>query len=96
MNAFQIMITRLESASEFLEEHEQTREQEGVDKAINILQTLERWCEAYPESMFPPVTTKEWKKTHMILERANYSGSRIAADCMRHVTEGFKKVLHDE
>jgi len=93
ITAFEIMINRLESTSEFLYEHEQIGEQEAVDKAIEILQTLERWCDAYPEHIFTPVN---WPDYHRALEHAGLSGTAAAADCMRHVTNGFKKVLHDD
>ena len=92
---FQTMVARLESASEFLEETEQTGEQEAVDKAIEILQNLNSWCNAYPEDIFIPMSKTDWEEHHKVLEAAGRSGTAAAADSMRHVTEGFKKVLHD-
>lgn len=86
---FEDMIRCMESASN---DNPVAEQQEAIDKAIDILQTLESWCDAYPEDIFKPVN---WSAVHKALEHAGLNGSAVAADCMRHVTEGFKKVLHD-
>lgn len=93
---FTELIFRLESARDYLYENEQTREEDGVDKAIDILQKLESWCDAYPEDIFIPMSSDDWKEHHALLKGSDRSGSAAAADCMRHVVNGFKKVLHDE
>lgn len=68
---------------------------ESVDRAINILQTLDQWCDAYPPDIFLPMTSEDWVEHHRFLKGSNRSGSAAAADCMRHVVNGFKKVLHE-
>ncbi len=93
MNKFKKLIDGLENASWFCENDSMFDHQKDIDKAIEILQTLEQWCDAYPEQMFKPV---DWPKVHKALEVAGVSGSAVAADCMRYTVNGFKKVLHDD
>ena len=93
MNKFEDMIDKLEQASDYIFHVSNEPDlAEAIEKATNILQTLDRWCDAYPEDIFKPV---DWPAVHKALEDAGLNGSGVAADCMRHVTEGFKKVLHD-
>ncbi len=93
---FQKLINDLEVASSHFEVGGDFECEEAVDKAIEILQKLESWCNAYPEKMFPPPTKIDWVSIHSALKRHGFSGSVIAADCMRHTVNGFKKVLHDD
>ena len=92
MNKFEILIDELSHASDQLERINEPDLAAAVEKATNILQTLERWCDAYPEKIFKPVV---WDKVHKALKASNISGSAVAADCMRYTVNGFKKVLHD-
>lgn len=92
MTKFEDMIRCMESASD---DNPVAEQQDAIDKAIEILQKLDRWCNAYPTTIFPEMTSLEWKEHHRILEKAGRSGTAAAADCMRHTVNGFKKVIHD-
>ena len=81
--------TNFEQLIEDLEEYEPL----AIDKAVEILQRINQWCDAYPENIFIPMTTEDWKNHHQVLKEANRSGSSAAADSMRHVIHGIKKVL---
>lgn len=96
MNNFEKMIETLEMTMHGCDARGHTDEAKAVEKAIEILQVLDRWCDAYPTTIFPAMSKRDWKRHHKTL-KASYcrSGSAAAADCMRHVTDGFKKVLHD-
>ncbi len=92
MNKFEILIDELGHAIDQLEKIDEPDLAAAVYKATDVLQTLERWCDAYPEKIFKPVV---WAEVHKALEAANISGSAVAADSMRYTVKGFKKVLHD-
>ena len=81
--------TNFEQLIEDLEEYEPL----AIDKAVEILQRINQWCDAYPEDIFIPMTTEDWKNHHQVLKEANRSGSAAAADSMRHVIRGIKEVL---
>lgn len=92
------MIVGLEIASSILDEgiggSEESDAADSVDRAIDILQHLNSWCDAYPETIFLPMTKPDWIEHHRLLKDAKRSGSSAAADSMRHVVSGFKKVLN--
>ena len=56
---------------------------------------IEQWSKAYPEDIFIPMTTEDWKEHHELLRGASRSGSAAAADSMRHVVKGIQKILDD-
>jgi len=56
---------------------------------------IEQWAKAYPEDIFIPMTSEDWKQHHEILKGANRSGSAAAADSMRHVAVGMQKILDE-
>jgi len=87
-------IDRLQLASEALETGNLLLSAQSVDKAIDILQQLRSWCNAYPEDIFIPMTPEDWKNHHEILKCAERSGSAAAADSMRHVVNGVMRVLN--
>lgn len=92
MNDFEKTINTLTNAAD---DNPVAEQADAIFWAISVLQQLDQWCDAYPEDIFIPMTKKDWKDHHTILENADRSGSAAAADCMRHVVRGFKKVLHE-
>ena len=56
---------------------------------------IEQWAKAYPEDIFIPMTTEDWKEHHELLRGASRSGSAAAGDCMRHVAKGMQKILDE-
>jgi hypothetical protein len=85
------LINTLEEASE---DSHVRRHQDAIDKAIDILQQLDQWCNAYPEDIFIPMTSEDWADHHKVLKKARRSGSAAAADCMRYTINGIKKVIN--
>jgi len=94
MNKFEQLIRDLDSAAGTCEIEDQDPEAEAVYRAIEILERLNQWCDAYPEDIFIPMSAEDWKEHHEILRKAKRSGSAAAADSMRHVVNGFKRELH--
>lgn len=88
---FKLLIARLNRAEEDLLSRDMIKEAGAVDRAVGILQMLHQWNDAYPEHIFKPV--KNWEFVHEVLKKHGLSGDAIAADCMRHVTNGIKKAI---
>ncbi len=64
-------------------------------RLADAIDKIEQWAKAYPEDIFIPMSKKDWKNHHEILKRADRSGSAAAADSMRHVAVGMKKILDE-
>lgn len=66
-----------------------------LDNLADAIGKIESWARAYPEDIFIPMTTEDWKEHHEILKGASRSGSAAAADSMRHVCVGIQKILDE-
>lgn len=80
----------------------ETLESVGPEETVRLLYSLaeaigkiEQWAKAYPEDIFIPMTTEDWKEHHEILKGAKRSGSAAAADSMRHIARGIQKILDE-
>ena len=95
MSKFEQLIEQLQEIGDGLEEDRHVDDAEVIDKAINILTMIEQWSNAYPESIFIPMTKEDWQIHHETLNRNAdaRSGSAAAADCMRYVVTQIKASL---
>ena len=66
-----------------------------LDNLADAIGKIEQWAKAYPEDIFIPMTSEDWKDHHELLKNANRSGSAAAADSMRHVCVGIQKILDE-
>jgi len=66
-----------------------------LDSLADAIGKIEQWAEAYPEDIFRPMTSEDWEEHHKLLKDANQSGSAAAADSMRHVAVGMRKILDE-
>jgi hypothetical protein len=64
-------------------------------RLADAIDKIEQWTKAYPEDIFLPMTTEDWRDHHAMLKGHGRSGSAAAADCMRHVALGMKKILDE-
>ena len=65
-----------------------------VDKAIQILNMIDQWSDAYPGDIFIPMTKSDWKDCSNILKaHGNRSSGAAAADCMRYVVTRMKETM---
>lgn len=73
--------------------------QEAIEKAMDILNMINQWAEAYPPEVFGVMTKEDWQQHHAILRgqikgsRSARSGSAAAADCMRYVVTRMKEQI---
>ena len=65
---------------------------EDKEKLVRIL----NWCNAYPEDVFEPVSSKQWSKFHKVLSENGLCGSAFTGDCMRHVLGGIKAIIESK
>jgi len=93
MSKFEQLMDDLQAISNGLEENKHPDDAEVVDKAIDILNMINRWSNAYPESIFIPMTSEDWSDHHEILKLSKRSGSAAAADCMRFVVTRMKESI---
>ena len=67
-----------------------------LDNLADAIGKIEQWAKAYPEDIFIPMTTEDWKEHHQILkDNGARSGSAAAGDSMRHVCKGIQKILDE-
>lgn len=70
-----------------------TEQADVLETSIDILQMIRQWTNAYPTSIFPPLTAEDWDEHHRLLKDAKRSGSAAAADCMRYVVTRVGEVM---
>ena len=66
-----------------------------MDSEEKLKQILD-WCNAYPTDVFEPVSPEAWKEFHKVLKDNGMSGTAFAAECMRHVLTGIKRIIESE
>ena len=67
------------------------------EKLKDLFGKIDRWCKAYPITIFPE---PDFKKANKVLKENNISLSAISASNMRHVVNGIsgliQKALEDK
>ena len=58
---------------------------EHCESAVEALEKVLQWAEAYPVSVFPEVPKEDWARIHEVLKAAGLSLDRVSASNMRHV-----------
>jgi hypothetical protein len=75
-----------------LEAHRQTNE-----RLTDKLERIERWCKAYPRTVFIEPTKEQWAAADKALNRSDCpSLTAISGSNMRHVVEGIKAIYWRE
>lgn len=88
MTNIEHLLDELALVSDGLTEKGKDQEAYAIDRAMEIVQVLQQWSQAYPLDIFPP---PDWEQVHRALRQVDVSGSALAADCMRYVV----KTMHD-
>jgi len=63
-----------------------------IDRLENALDKISDWAKAYPASVFPPLSSKEWAHAAVVLSDAGLSLDRISAANMLHVITQVEKI----
>jgi len=61
-----------------------------AEQAIETLERIKQWCEAYPLSIFPE---PDWDKVRQGLESVGITVDSVSASNMRHVVTGIKNLI---
>jgi hypothetical protein len=59
-----------------------------IEAMKDFLELVSHWKDAYPESVFTPMTTEEY---HNLCSRSNYSVDRVSAHVLRASVKGYSE-----
>ena len=54
---------------------------------------IQQWADAYPESVFPPLSSDDWDAARKALLAVGLSLDRVSAANMKHVATGINAML---
>ena len=67
--------------------------QEWVAVPEETRERVQQWADAYPESVFKPLSSEEWKMANETLQTVGLSIDRISAANMKHVATKINDML---
>jgi len=59
-----------------------------IERLREAMERIMEWSEAYPETVFVPPTSEQFKAAHEALKSIGMSLDKFSVDAMRHVVTG--------
>ena len=69
---------------------------DDADGLRDRLARIARWCDAYPEDIFIPVSSDDMTRADKLLADAGISMSAMHAQWARHIVKGIAKIAKGE
>lgn len=77
------------------DDHQRLAQIARNEKLLEALQSIRQWCEAYPITVFTPLSKEQLGEAAIVLGEHNIAIDALHAEWARHLLDGIGKIARE-